>query len=132
MKKKSTGALSAKERAAQDARYDPGRLYDTVVVGSGISALTVGSLLAHAGQSVCMLEAHDRPGGFAHTFRMGDYQFCAQVHYVCALPVVQLYGRVSATVLTVALIGAMLFLPAILRVAEDWRPSKFFLKGLCR
>jgi hypothetical protein len=41
------------------------------------------------------------------------------------LPVVQLYGRVSATVLTVALIGAMLFLPAILRVVEDWRPSKF-------
>jgi len=41
------------------------------------------------------------------------------------LPVVQLYGRVSATVLTVALIGALLFLPAILRVVEDWRPSKF-------
>jgi len=41
------------------------------------------------------------------------------------LPVVQLYGRVSATVLTVALMGALLFLPAILRVVEDWRPSKF-------
>ena len=43
------------------------------------------------------------------------------------LPVVQLYGRVSATVLTTALIGAMLFLPAILRVVEEWRPSKFAL-----
>lgn len=29
-----------------------------------------------------VLEAHDVPGGYAHTFRMRDYRFCAQVHYV--------------------------------------------------
>lgn len=83
MKRHSTGALSAEETRRQDARYDPARVYDAVIIGSGISALTVGALLAHAGQRVCMLEAHDRPGGFAHTFEMGGYHFCAQVHYVC-------------------------------------------------
>lgn len=82
MKRHSTGALTADQRAAQDARYDPARHYDAVIVGSGMSALTVGALLANAGQRVCLLEAHDRPGGFAHTFRMGDWRFCAQVHYV--------------------------------------------------
>lgn len=82
MKRRSTGALSPEQRQAQEARYDADRVYDVVIVGSGMSALCVGSLLAHAGQRVCMLEAHDKPGGFAHTFRMGDYEFCAQVHYV--------------------------------------------------
>lgn len=82
MKRHSTGALSDEERRRQDARYDPDRVYDVVVIGSGLSALSVGTLLARSGQRVCMLEAHDRPGGFAHTFHMGGYDFCAQVHYV--------------------------------------------------
>lgn len=29
-----------------------------------------------------MLEAHDTPGGYAQTFTMGSYRFCAQVHYI--------------------------------------------------
>lgn len=29
-----------------------------------------------------MLEYHDIPGGYAQTFRMGDFEFCAQVHYI--------------------------------------------------
>lgn len=81
MQPHSTGALTPAERAAQDARWDPDRTYDVLIIGSGLAALSVGSLLANAGQAVCMLEAHDRPGGFAHTFRMDGYRFCAQVHY---------------------------------------------------
>lgn len=82
MKRHSTGALGPEARARQDARYDPQAVHDVVVIGSGLSALSVGSLLAQAGQRVCILEAHDKPGGFAHTFAMGEYRFCAQVHYV--------------------------------------------------
>lgn len=47
-----------------------------------MAGLTVGALLANAGRRVLMLEAHDSPGGYAHTFAMGDYRFCAQVHYI--------------------------------------------------
>ncbi len=78
----STGALTKAQRAAQEAIYSEDRLYDVVIVGTGLSALSVGSLLAQSGSRVCMLEAHDSPGGFAHTFKMGGYEFCAQVHYV--------------------------------------------------
>jgi all-trans-retinol 13,14-reductase len=56
--------------------------YDYVIVGSGMAGLTVGSLLANSGRRVLILEAHDTPGGYAHTFPMGDYRFCAQVHYI--------------------------------------------------
>lgn len=56
--------------------------YDDLVVGSGMAGLAVASLLAKSGRRVLVLEAHDRPGGYAHTFPMKDYRFCAQVHYI--------------------------------------------------
>ncbi len=56
--------------------------YDDLVIGSGMGGLTVASLLSRAGRRVLVLEAHDVPGGYAHTFRMRDFRFCAQVHYI--------------------------------------------------
>jgi all-trans-retinol 13,14-reductase len=57
-------------------------VYDDLIIGTGMAGLTVGALLAQQGRKVLMLEAHDQPGGYAHTFAMGDYRFCAQVHYI--------------------------------------------------
>lgn len=82
MKLHSTGALTPAAREAQDRLHATAPHYDTVIIGTGMSALTAGALLAGAGHRVCMLEAHDVPGGMAHTFRMGEYHFCAQVHYI--------------------------------------------------
>ena len=81
-KKSSTSALKPEQHAAQDKRYAEGHTYDYVIIGTGNSALTVGALLAHAGKKICMIEAHDIPGGYAQTFRTGEYLFCAQVHYI--------------------------------------------------
>lgn len=79
---RSTGALTPEQHAAQDKIYAEGHEYDYLIIGSGIAGLTVGALLANAGKKVCLLEAHDIPGGYCHSFRMGDYHFCAQVHYI--------------------------------------------------
>ncbi len=81
-KKSSTSALTKEQHVAQDARYAEGHKYDYVIVGTGSSALTVAALLAKAGKKICMLEAHDIPGGYAQTFHTGDYHFCGQVHYI--------------------------------------------------
>lgn len=56
--------------------------YDDLILGAGMAGLTLGALLARSGRRVLMLEAHEYPGGYAHTFEKGAYRFCAQVHYV--------------------------------------------------
>lgn len=61
-------------RAVQD--------FDDLVIGAGMAGLSVAALLAQAGRRVGVLEAHDVPGGYAHTFGMKGYRFCAQVHYI--------------------------------------------------
>lgn len=79
--KHSTSALTKEQHAAQDARYAEGHEYDYIIVGTGNTSITTAALLANSGARVCMLEAHDIPGGYAQTFAMGDYKFCAQIHY---------------------------------------------------
>ncbi|MDP3989327.1 MAG: NAD(P)/FAD-dependent oxidoreductase [bacterium] len=56
--------------------------YDYIIIGSGNSALTIGALMANKGKRVLMLEAHDIPGGYAQSFKWGDFYFCGQVHYI--------------------------------------------------
>lgn len=48
---------------------------DVAVVGAGIAGLTAAALLADAGLSVALLEAHHQSGGCAGTFRRGPYTF---------------------------------------------------------
>lgn len=82
MKKSSTSALTKEDHSKQDKRYAENHEYDYIIIGTGSSALTVGSLLANAGHKVCMLEAHDIPGGYCQSFEQGGFHFCAQVHYI--------------------------------------------------
>lgn len=82
MRKHSTGALTESQHAEQDQLYRQNHTYDYLIIGTGMAALSAGALLANAGYRICMLEAHDIPGGYAHTFTMNDFSFCAQVHYI--------------------------------------------------
>lgn len=56
---------------------------DYLIVGSGLSGLVFGALMANSGKRVQILEAHEHPGGFGHSFTIGNkYTFNAQLHYV--------------------------------------------------
>jgi phytoene dehydrogenase-like protein len=73
--------------------------FDDLVIGAGMAGLTVAGLLAADGRKVLVVEAHDTPGGYAHTFAMGAYRFCAQVHYIFSCgegePVAELMRRLG-------------------------------------
>lgn len=56
--------------------------FDDIVIGAGMAGLAAANLLGLSGRRVLLLEAHDVPGGYAHTFEMRGFRFCAQVHYI--------------------------------------------------
>ena len=49
--------------------------FDTIIIGAGITGLCAGWYARAAGDFVCVLEAAERPGGWAHTIAEDGFQF---------------------------------------------------------
>ncbi len=56
--------------------------FDTIIIGSGVGGLSAAICLSRAGQKVLVLEQHDVPGGWCHSFYLNGYRFTPGVHYV--------------------------------------------------
>lgn len=54
--------------------------YDAIVVGAGLGGLAAAARLSSRGYSVCLLERHNVPGGYASSFRRGRYEFEVALH----------------------------------------------------
>jgi len=68
----------------QNENYTHENQYDAIIIGSGISGLTVGSILSQLNDKrVLILEKHFQPGGYTHVFqRKGTYTWDVGLHYV--------------------------------------------------
>ncbi len=60
----------------------PEKEFDYIIIGSGISGLTSGAILAKAGKKVLILEQHYTPGGYTHSFKRHDFEWDTGVHYL--------------------------------------------------
>jgi phytoene dehydrogenase-like protein len=47
--------------------------YEVIIIGAGLGGLTAGAKLAREGKRVLLIEQHDRAGGYATTFKRGDF-----------------------------------------------------------
>lgn len=63
-------------------KYEPTESFDSIIIGSGISGLSLGSILSKEGERVMVLEQHYVPGGMTHTFKRNEYEWDVGVHYV--------------------------------------------------
>ncbi len=56
--------------------------FDTIIIGSGAAGLSAAICLSRAGQKVLVLEQHDVPGGWCHSFMLEGQRFSPGVHYI--------------------------------------------------
>ena len=56
--------------------------YDAIIIGSGLGGLSCGSYLAINGRKVLVLEKHSIPGGYASSFKRGDFTFDVGLHMI--------------------------------------------------
>ena len=56
--------------------------FDTIIIGSGAGGAAAAICLSKAGQRVLVLEQHDVPGGWCHSFYLNGHRFTPGVHYV--------------------------------------------------
>ena len=56
--------------------------YDVIIIGSGMSGLTAGVLLARHGKKVLIIEKHFKAGGWTHTFKRNNYEWDVGIHYI--------------------------------------------------
>ncbi len=57
-------------------------MYDTIIIGAGMSGLAAGIRLAHFDQRVCILERHSAIGGMNSFYRQGGRQYDVGLHAV--------------------------------------------------
>ena len=60
----------------------PSRMYDTIIIGAGMSGLAAGIRLAHFGQRVCILERHSAIGGLNSFYRQRGRTYDVGLHAV--------------------------------------------------
>lgn len=55
---------------------------DVLIIGSGAGGLCAGIALSRAGKNVMVVEQHDVPGGWSHSFYLDGHRFSPGVHYI--------------------------------------------------
>lgn len=81
-----TGPYHSELPRHRDSRHSVDRLdrsYDLILIGSGMGALTVASLMAQLrGKRVLVVERHFKAGGFTHDFKRQHFHWDVGIHYI--------------------------------------------------
>ncbi len=56
--------------------------YDAIVIGAGLSGLTVGNILLYNGYKTLIIDKNHQPGGCVINFTRGDFRFDSATHFI--------------------------------------------------
>ncbi len=56
--------------------------FDVVIIGAGVSGLTLGAMLGKAGLNCCIVEKEHQAGGYIAGFKRGDFHFDTAIHWL--------------------------------------------------
>ncbi len=56
--------------------------YDAIIIGAGLSGLTMGNKLVHQGYKVLIIDKNSKPGGCVVNFSRGDFRFDSSIHFI--------------------------------------------------
>lgn len=75
--------MNSKVSENDSASKETDEEFDVIIIGSGMGALSCGSLLAQlANKRVLILERHFKAGGYTHTFERQGFRWDVGVHYI--------------------------------------------------
>lgn len=57
-------------------------MYDAVIIGAGLSGLTLGNILLTKGYRVLIIDKNPVPGGCVVNFKRGDFRFDSAIHFI--------------------------------------------------
>ncbi len=60
----------------------PQEQYDWIIIGSGLSGISLAAILSKEGKKCLVLERHYTAGGYTHVFKRRDYEWDVGIHYV--------------------------------------------------
>ncbi len=63
-------------------KANPELLYDAIIIGAGLSGLTVGNILTYQGYKVLIIDKNHIPGGYVVNFVRGEYRFDTAIHFI--------------------------------------------------
>jgi len=66
--------------ACRESFFKKSDMYDTIIIGAGMSGLVCGCYLAKAGMKVLIAEQHYKPGGYCTSFKRQGFTFDAAPH----------------------------------------------------
>ncbi|AYN67963.1 NAD(P)/FAD-dependent oxidoreductase [Euzebyella marina] len=74
--------MTEKNSTISTQKQPQNKNYDAIIIGSGAGGLACAICLAREGKKVLVLEQHDVPGGWCHSFYLNGHRFTPGVHYV--------------------------------------------------
>jgi len=93
--------------------------FDVVIIGAGVSGLTLGAMLGKVGLKCCIVEKEHQAGGYIAGFKRRDFHFDTAIHWL------NQFGETGISHRTFSFIGTDYPKPKLLKSIHRYKSANF-------